>query len=471
VTLLEAARALRAGGVSPLELTERCLRRIEALNPRLNAFLTVTADLARAQARQAGEERRQGMDRGPLHGIPIAHKDLFCTAGVRTTSGSKVFENYVPAFDAAVVERLREAGAVMLGKTNLHEHAYGITSANPHFGPVRNPWDEGRIPGGSSGGSAAAVAAGMCFLATGSDTGGSIRVPASYCGVTGLKPTFGLVSKYGALPLGFSLDHAGPLTLTVRDAALALGAMAGHDPRDPNSAPVPPAEYLPPDSIGSLKGFKIGIPLNFYFDNLDPEVDHAVRSMARLARDLGAELVEVRVPGGDQLNAIAQITLLAEAASVHEPYLRKQRSRYGGDVRALLDMGRVIPAVDYLQAQRLRRRIQGVYLGILKTAGCLLTPATPIAAPLAGQDEVAVGGQVEDTRLATTRLVRGVNALGLPALSMPAGFTPGGLPAGLQLIGPPFGEKQLLYIGAALEDAAGFASRRPPLAEQGAAAE
>lgn len=467
MTLLEAARALRAGQVSSLELAEHCLRRIESINPRLNAFLTVTADLARSEARRADAERRQGMDRGPLHGIPIAHKDLFCTAGIRTTSGSRVFENYVPAFDAAVVERLREAGAVMLGKTNLHEHAYGITSNNPHFGPVRNPWDTERIPGGSSGGSAAAVSAGMCFMATGSDTGGSIRVPASYCGLTGLKPTFGLVSKYGALPLGFSLDHVGPLTLTVRDAALALGAMVGHDPRDPNSAAQPPAEYLPPDSIESLRGVKIGLPGNFYFEKLDPQVDNAVHFMAYRAQDLGAELVEVRVPDGNQLNAIAQITLLAEAAAVHEPYLRKQRSKYGEDVRTLLDMGRVIPAVDYVQAQRLRRRIQGVYLSILKSVDCLLVPATPIAAPLIGQNEVALGGEVEDTRLATTRLVRGVNALGLPALSMPAGFTKGGLPVGLQLIGPPFGEPRLLHIGAALEDSTGFAARRPPLASSG----
>jgi aspartyl-tRNA(Asn)/glutamyl-tRNA(Gln) amidotransferase subunit A len=463
MTVVEAARALRSGQVSSVELTEHCLRRIEALNPKLNAFITVLAASALAEARRADDERRLGMDRGAFHGIPIAHKDLFCTAGVRTTSGSKVFENYVPNFDAAVVERLREAGAVMLGKTNLHEHAYGITSNNPHYGPVRNPWDPARIPGGSSGGSAAAVAAGMCLMATGSDTGGSIRAPASYCGITGIKPTFGLVSKYGALPLGFSLDHVGPLALTVRDAALALGAMAGHDPRDPNSVKTGAQEYLPPEAVDSLQGVKIGLPQNFYFEKLDPQVDNAVHFMAYRARDLGAELVAVRVPDGEQLNAIAQVTLLAEAAAVHEPYLRKQRSKYGDDVRTLLEMGRLVTAVDYLQAQRLRRRIQGVYLNILKQVDCLLVPATPIAAPLIGQSEVALGGAVEDTRLATTRLLRGVNALGLPALSMPAGFTKGGLPIGMQLIGRPFGEKALFEIGAALEDATGHVRSKPPI--------
>ncbi len=468
MTLIDAARALRAGQVSSAELTEQCLSRIERLNPGLNAFLTVTADIARAQARQADEERRGGMDRGPLHGIPIAHKDLFCTAGVRTTSGSKVFEHYVPNFDAAVVERLREAGAVMLGKTGMHEHAYGITCANPHFGAVRNTWDRERIPGGSSGGSAAAVAAGLCLLATGSDTGGSIRVPAAYCGVTGLKPTFGLVSKYGALPLAFSLDHAGPIARTVRDVAVALAALAGYDRRDPASARghAPPLlqDLLPPPAIETLAGVKIGIPENFFFERLDPQVDNAVHFMAYRAQDLGAELVALRVPDGTQLNVIAQVTLLVEAAAVHEPYIRKRRKLYGADVRTLIDMGRVIPGVDYVQAQRLRRRAQGVYRSILKQVDCLLVPTTPIVAPMIGQTEVAIDGQTEDVRLASTRLVRGFNALGLPALAMPAGFTRGGLPIGMQLVGRPFGERELLRIAAALEDATGHVARRPEMA-------
>ncbi len=464
MTLIETTQALRAGKVSSAELTEECLKRIESLNPRLNAFLTVTAEIAREQALQADRERRSGMDRGPLHGIPIAHKDLFCTAGVRTTSGSKVFENHVPKFDAAIVERLREAGAVMLGKTSMHEHAYGITCDNPHYGAVHNPWDLARIPGGSSGGAAAAVAAGLCLLGTGSDTGGSIRVPASYCGVTGIKPTFGLVSKFGALPLGFSLDHAGPIARTVRDVAVSLAAMAGPDKRDPNSAHRHADDLLPPDEIPSLAGVKIGIPENFFYERIDLQVDNAVHFMAYRAQDLGAELVPLRVPDGRQLNTISQITLLVEAAAVHEPYIRKQRKLYGDDVRALIDMGRVIPGVDYVQAQRLRRRAQEVYRSILMQVDCLLVPATPITAPNIGQTEVAIGGETEDVRIATTRLVRGINALGLPSLAMPAGFTRGGMPIGMQLIGRAFGEKELLRIGAALEDATGHTKLRPGIA-------
>ena len=468
MTLIDAARALRDGQVSSAELTEECLSRIERLNPSLNAFLTVTADTARAQARQADEERRAGMDRGPLHGIPIAHKDLFCTAGVRTTSGSKLFENHVPHFDAAVVERLREAGAVMLGKTSMHEHAYGITCDNPHFGAVHNPWDLARIPGGSSGGSAAAVAAGLCLMATGSDTGGSIRVPAAYCGVTGLKPTYGVVSKHGVMPLAFSLDHAGPIARTVRDVAVSLAAMAGFDRRDPSSARGRAhgllQDLLPPPEVASLQGVKIGMAENFYFERLDPDVDNAVHFMAYRAQDLGAELVALRLPDGAQLNAVSQVTLLVEAAAVHEPYIRKRRKLYGEDVRTLVDMGRVIPGVDYVQAQRLRRRAQVVYRATLKQVDCLLVPTTPVVAPLIGQTEVEIGGRMEDIRMASTRLVRGFNALGLPALSMPAGFTRGGLPIGMQLVGRPFGEKELLRIAAALEDATGHVARRPEMA-------
>lgn len=451
MTVLEAAAAIRGGRCSSLSLTLGCLERIEQRNPAINAFMTVTAEAAVEQARQADRELASGLDRGVFHGIPIAHKDLFCTRGVLTTSGSKVFSKFVPQEDAEVVARFSRAGAVLLGKTGMHEHAYGITSNNPHYGAVRNPWDESRIPGGSSGGSGAAVADGMALLATGSDTGGSIRVPASYCGVVGLKPTFGLVSKRGVLPLGFSLDTAGPLARTVSDAAAALNVMAGYDALDPASVRRPAEDYTPP-ADGRLDGVRIGLPSNFYFDRVDQQVDNGVHFMACTAQDLGATLVEVRVPDGEQLNAIAQISLLAEAAAVHEPYLRKQRANYGEDVRALLDMGRLIPATDYLQAQRLRRRFAGVYANLFKQVDCLFVPCTPMAAPLIGQDQVQLGGVAEDVRLATTRLVRGVNALGLPALAMPAGPRAETLPLGLQIIGPAWSEALLLRIGAAIEE-------------------
>ncbi len=461
MTLMEAAAALRERRVSSVELTVDCLARIERWNPELNAFLTVTADLALEQARQADAELASGLDRGPLHGIPIAHKDLFCTQGVRTTGGSRTFAEFVPDHDATVVARLRNAGAVMLGKTTLHEHAYGITCENPHYGPVRNPWDPQRSPGGSSGGSAAAVATGMALAATGTDTGGSIRVPASWCGIAGLKPTFGRVSKHGVLPLGYSLDHPGPMAQTVRDAALLFEAMAGHDPRDPSSVDRPVPRCLPPEGELSLRGVRLGLPRNFYFDRIDSEVDGAVYFAAYTAEDLGAALSRVQVPDGEQLNALAHVTLLAEAAAVHEPYLRKRRKTYGEDVRTLLDMGRLIPAVDYLQAQRLRRRILGVYLDILQRVDALLLPATPMTAPLIGQKQVEICGEMEDTRLAATRLLRGFNLLGLPVLAMPVGFSSSGLPIGCQLIGKPWDEPLLLRIGAALEDRLQL-RRRPP---------
>jgi aspartyl-tRNA(Asn)/glutamyl-tRNA(Gln) amidotransferase subunit A len=463
VTALEAAARLRQKEISSLDLTLECLGRIQKLNPSLNAFITVTPESAMEQARQADRELTSGLDRGPLHGIPVAHKDLFCTAGVRTTSGSKTFADFTPDFDAAVVERLKEAGAVQMGKTGMHEHAYGITSNNPHYGAVRNPWDPERIPGGSSGGSAVAVAAGMALFATGSDTGGSIRVPASYCGITGLKPTFGRISKFGALPLGFSLDHVGALTQTVRDAAAVLQAIAGFDSRDGCSVDHAVPHFMPAAEPGSLNGIKIGIPQNFFFERIDPQVDNAVHFMAYTAQDLGAELVEVRVPDGGQLNVVAQVTLLSEAASVHEPYLRKQRQSYGDDVRTLLDMGRLLPATDYIQAQRLRRRIQGVYRNLLTKVDLLLVPATPIVAPQIGQKDVAIGGEMEDVRLASTRLVRGFNALGLPVLSMPAGYSKEGLPIGMQLVGRAWDEMLLLRAGAALEDRVFPTRRQPPL--------
>lgn len=462
MTVLEAAAALRAGQVSSVELTLECLKKVEISNDALNAILTVTPEIALAEARRADKELSSGLDRGPLHGIPVAHKDLLCTTNVKTTSGSKIFAEYVPNFDAAVVEKWREAGTVMIGKAHMHEHAYGITSNNPHYGPVRNPWDMRRIPGGSSGGSAAAVASGMCLLASGSDTGGSIRVPASYCGIVGLKPTFGLVSKYGALPLGFSLDHVGPMARTVRDAAVALQAMVGYDPRDAASVRRKTADYFPPDDV-SLAGVRIILPQNYYFEKVDTQVRSLVLGAAQKAESAGAQFVMGRVPDGEQLSTVAQVTLLSEAAAVHEPYMRKRRQDYGDDVLALLELGRTMPATHYIQAQRMRKRILGVFLQMLKKADCLLTPATPITAPLIGQETLDIGGELEDTRIASTRFVRGMNALGLPALVIPAGWTKDGMPVGIQIIGRPFGEAALLRIGAALEALLDVERREPAL--------
>jgi aspartyl-tRNA(Asn)/glutamyl-tRNA(Gln) amidotransferase subunit A len=451
VNIFEAGESLRSRRVSAVEFTKAAISRIDRLNPRLRAFITITADQALHRACQADAELAAGHDRGPLHGLPVAYKDLFATRGVLTTGGSKLYENRVPASDATVVERLDAAGAVMVGKLNMHELAYGITSANPHFGAVRNPWNEQHSPGGSSGGSGAAVATGIVFAAMGTDTGGSIRIPASFCGTVGLKPTYGRVSRYGVLPLGFSQDHVGPLARTVRDAAIVLNAIAGRDPRDPTSSRHPVIDYVPDEGC-SIRGLRIGFPSTFYFEYLEPDVEYSVRGAIARAESLGARVKPVSVPDIDALNAVARVILLAEASAVMEPHLDR-RHLIGPDVLSLLDQGRLLPAPDYINAQRLRRRMRREFDRIWSEVDCLITPTTPTTAPRIGETIVRLAGHDLDVRLATTSLTRGINALGLPALSIPCGLNAAGLPIGLQIIGPAFQEELILRVGAALEDA------------------
>jgi len=461
MTIQEAAAALRARQVSSVELTGACLDRIRALQPTLNAFLTVTGESAMDRAAAMDRELAAGAARGPLHGIPIAVKDVFCTRGVATTCGSPLFAEYVPDHNAAVVDRLEDAGAVLLGKTGMHELAYGITSNNPHFGAVRNPWAADRIPGGSSGGSGAAVASGMAFMAMGSDTGGSIRIPASYCGAVGLKPSTGRVSRYGVLPLDFTLDHIGPLARSVRDVALTLNVLAGPDPRDESCSGAPVPGYLPAPEA-SIRGLRLGLPEGFFFDRIHPSVRSAVLGLAKTAESLGAEVRSVSLPDMNEINLIGRLVLFAEASTVMEPYL-EDRSRFGADVLALLDQGRLIPATDYIQAQRLRRLAQQEFSAVWRGVNCLLLPTTPITAPPVGQDEVSIGEEDEDVRIASTRLVRPFNVLGLPALSMPCGLTESGLPAGAQIVGPAFEEARVLRVAAVLEDAIGPCPSPPGL--------
>ncbi len=444
--ILETAAALRARKISVRELTEEALRQIATANPRLNAFLTVTDEAARTRAIALDEDFARGVDHGPLHGIPIAHKDCIQTRNVRTTCGSKIFADFVPDADAEVVARLNHAGTVMIGKTGMHELAYGITSDNPHFGAVRNPWDTERIPGGSSGGSAAAVAAGLVAVATGTDTGGSIRVPASFCGVVGLKPTFERVSRRGVIPLGLTLDHVGPLGRTVRDVAVAFRAMAEHS-----------SGYLPAVHA-DLHGLRIGVPSNFFFDRLDPEVTASVRVAIQTAASLGEHVTEIRVPDADALNTAARLILLAEAAAVLGRYIER-RADFGADVLDLVEQGRLVPATDYVDAQRLRRVLAAEFSKVWTHIDCLITPATPVTAPRIGETEITIGSVKEDVRAMATRLVRPFNALGWPALAMPCGFSGSGLPIGLQIVAAPRQEDTLFQAGAALEDALGLIGR------------
>lgn len=450
MTIREAAAALGGKRISPVELTSSAIARLDRLNSQLRAFITVTADYALMCARRAETELAAGRYRGPLHGIPIAVKDLFHMRGVRTTGGSKIFENLVPDFNSTVVERLEAAGAIILGKLNMHELAYGISSENPHYGAVRNPWNVDRTPGGSSGGSGAAVATQMVYGAMGSDTGGSIRIPASFCGVVGLKPTYGRVSRYGTLPLGYSLDHMGPLTRTVRDAAIFLNAIAGHDRRDETTARRPVIDFMPEDGC-SLRGIRLGFPENFYFERIDPDVESSVRGAIARAESLGAEIKPVWVPDIAALNAIGQVTLLSEASAIMGTY-QDLRSRFGSDVLSRLDQGRLIPATDYINAQRLRRKFRDEFAKLWREVDCFLTPTTPNTAFRIGENAIRIAGREEDARITSTRLVRAINVLGLPALSIPCGLSSEGLPIGLQIVGPPFDEAVILRAGAALED-------------------
>jgi aspartyl-tRNA(Asn)/glutamyl-tRNA(Gln) amidotransferase subunit A len=446
--LQSLAADLRARRVSSRELVTESLRQIERLDSKLNAFITVTAETALREADERDRELGSGVDRGPLHGIPIAHKDLMRTKGVRTTAGSKIYADYVPQRDAAIVTRLHEAGAVSLGKTGLHELAYGITSNNPHFGPIHNPWDLARIPGGSSGGSAAAVAAGMVPFTTGTDTGGSIRVPASFCGIVGLKPTFGRVNIRGVLPLGFSQDHVGPLTRTVRDAAIAFQAMV-----EDTTGYVPPANP-------NLGGLRIGWPSNFFMEQVDPEVEAAVRAAFQTAAAIEGRIVEVEMPDMNALRAAAATCLLVEAVTAVRPYLDR-RADFGVDVLAMLDQGKAILAIDYIEAQRTRRRIGRQFAKLFEQVDCIFTPTAPITAPKIGQTAVEIRGVTEEVRTAATRFTRVMNALGLPAISIPCGFSTSGLPIGLQIIAAAGEEDPLLRVAGAMEDALALTSHLP----------
>jgi aspartyl-tRNA(Asn)/glutamyl-tRNA(Gln) amidotransferase subunit A len=450
MTIGEAGRLLRAREISSVELVQNALDGAER-DQALNAFLTITGDEALASAEELDRDLQSGRDRGPLHGIPIAFKDLYYTRGVRTTNGSKLFESFVPDEDATVVRKLQGAGAVCIGKLNQHELAYGITSNNPWFGAIRNPWDPECIPGGSSGGSGVTVATGTVFAALGSDTGGSIRNPAALCGTVGIKPTFGRVSRCGCFPLGLTLDTMGPLTRTVEDSAIVMNVIAGFDPQDDATVDRPVVDFVPPAATEpSLDGVRLGVPNNFFLSRLHPDIDLLYRAAVREAERLGAEVLPVDVPDPEGLNLIARTTLLGEASAVLQKYLGR-RSEIGADVRALLDQGSELGAAEYINAQRVRRRMQSEWRAMFDRIDVLLTPSSPMPAPRIGQSTVLLGGQEEDTRLAATKFLRGVNAMGLPALAIPCGVTRERMPAGLQLIGSAWSEKRLFAWGRALE--------------------
>ena len=437
LSLAAASDLVRRRELSPPELTVACLQRIDQVEPRINAFITLMRDEALQAAKQAEAEIAAGNYRGPLHGIPVAVKDLFATAGVRTTAGSRILADNVPAEDSEPVARLKAAGAVILGKLNLHEFAFGATGVNPHYGLARNPWDTGRITGGSSSGAGAAVAAGECPAALGTDTGGSIRIPAALCGVVGLKPTFGRVSRRGVIPLSWALDHVGPLTRTVEDTAIVLGAIAGHDAGDPSSSAEPVPDYRAALGEG-VHGLRVGVPREYFFDGVDAEVLEAVRAAIEVLRELGAVVREVSLPHIAEAQAAVTAIMLPEALAYHQRWLAERPQDYGEDIRRRLQLALPIPAVHYVQAQRLRELMAGEWRReVFDKVDILATPAAAVPAAPIEQGEL-------QTTMSLVRFTNPFNLLGVPAVSVPCGFTRAGLPVGLQLAGRWFDEATVL---------------------------
>jgi aspartyl-tRNA(Asn)/glutamyl-tRNA(Gln) amidotransferase subunit A len=453
----EVGKLFRKRKLSPVELTRLMLARIEQFNTKLNAYITVTGELALAQAKRAESElfsprgRKGSRDRGPLHGIPISLKDNIYTAGIRTTAGSRILKDFVPQHDAQVVLQLKEAGAVILGKTNMHEFAYGVTSNNPHFGPVRNPWDLSRVPGGSSGGSAAAVAAGLCYGSIGTDTGGSIRIPAALCGIVGFKPTFGRVSVADVIPLSPRLDCIGPLARSAADAALLLDPIFVRGKSEPR---LPSATRA---RSPSLHGFRLGVPKDFFLKILSVEVEYAFEAALSVLGKIGANVRDASIPLLHETEDAGNQIASAEATHYHQHsgWFPSHSADYGEDVRTRLELGAKVPATKYLQALELRESFIGGFHAAIAEAmlDALVVPTIPISAPAIGEETASVCGMNHPTRALLLRNNRPANLGGLPAISIPCGFTPEGLPVGLQLIGSVTDEHLLLRVAHAFERA------------------
>ena len=465
VSATELARMIAGKEVSPVEVVRAHLERITALDGSLRAFITLTAEEALAAAREAERAVTAGRPLGPLHGVPLGLKDLFDTAGIRTTGGSKILAERVPSADATVVRRLREAGMIVLGKLNMVEFAYGPEGLNVHYGHTRNPWDARvhRMPGGSSSGSGAAVAAGLVPVALGSDTGGSIRIPCSLCGLTGLKPTYGRVSRTGVLPLSWSLDHAGPMARSAADCALALGAMAGHDPADPTTSPRPVPDYAAA-LTGDVRGLRVGLLRPFFLESATAEVRAAVEAAATALGKAGAVVDEVGVPSVRHVAAAALAVVASEALAYHATWLRTRAGDYDPDVRRRLMLGAFVSGVHYVRGQQARAVIRREVDEALARHDVLLAPATPIPAPPIDARQTTLGDGPSDTRTALIRLTRPFNLSGHPACSLPCGFTADGLPIGMQVVGRPFDEATVLRVADAYQRLTDWHTRHPVLA-------
>ena len=446
---------LRRKAIAPVELTDAYLDRIEQLDPKLRCYITVTADRARATAKQAEREIVAGNWRGPFHGVPIGLKDLCSTKHIRTTGGSKILADHVPDFDCTVWSRLADAGAILLGKLNLHEFAAGATNTNQHWGTCRNPYNVDRIPGGSSGGSGAAIVARMAAATIGTDTGGSIRIPAAFCGCVGMKPTYSRVSRYGVLPLADSLDHAGPITRSVRDAALMLQVIAGHDPNDATSSREPVPHYAA--ACGrDIKGMRVGV-VKELTSGLSSEVAASFNGALAQLRDLGAEVIEVSIPAIAHIAGISSTITFVEAAEYHQAWMRTRADDYGIDVRRALEAGMLTPGVLYVRAQRARSVMLAQAMAALERCAVLVAPTTAILAPCidVGARARMPNGDPVDMVAAVLRFTAPFNVTGQPALALPTGLSADGLPLSMQVIGRPFDEATVFQVASAYEAARG----------------
>ena len=455
----ELAPLLENKAISPVELTKEVLDHAEKSQPQINAYMAFYRDDAEEAAQEAEKEIINGQYRGMYHGIPMALKDNLYFKNKVTSMSSKIHKDFVSDYDATVVKKLREAGVIFTGKLSMHEYAWGITNNNPHYGPVRNPWDLEKIPGGSSGGSGAAVAAGSSVASLGTDTAGSIRIPSSACGIVGLKPTHGLVSKYGCYPLAWSLDHIGPMTKTVRDAAGLLEIIAGYDKNDPTSVHLPKENYLSRIN-GDVRDLVIGVNEEFFFNQVDSDIDKLVRAGIQSLVDQGAKVETVKIPTLQYAEWAELITSLSEASAIHHSDLQKRPDDFGDDIRMLFELGELPSAVDYLQAQQVRRQLKQEFQKAFQKVDVLISPTLPVAPNTIGDDFVDLNGQQVDLIDNIIRFTGPANLTGTPALSVPCGFK-GNLPIGLQIMGPAFSEATLLNAGFALEQTKPLQGRKP----------
>ena len=454
LNISQLALLIKGRQVSPVDLVNAFLDRIDRLDDQTNAFITVMRDEAMEAARDAETAIAAGNYLGPLHGVPIGLKDLFYTRGVTTTAGSKVkrWVEFVPEQDATVVTRFRQSGAIILGKLNMHKFAAGATNYNPHYGPSHNPWALDHITGGSSGGSGAAVAASLCAAAMGTDTGGSVRLPSALCGIVGLKPTYGRVSRFGIVPLSWSLDHAGPMTKSVEDAAIIMNVISGYDPRDPASADVSVPDFTEALEEG-IKSLRLRIPREHFFDSAQQEVRDAVERALAVLEELGASLVEVSLPSVSSVSRFHHVVSMSEAASFHERTIRDHAEELTPNVRERFETGRILTGVQYIRALRARARVRNEVLQVWQQVDALVAPTTLITAPKIGQDTVITDRGKDPTLSFLSRNTAPFNDSGVPACTVPCGFDSRGLPIGLQIAGRPFDEETVLRVAHAYEQA------------------